>query len=500
MLSEVQLPASAAICCGCFVNHGGSMAKPVDELEVAEHPAVWDVFISASSKDYHYAGQVYDYLTACGIKAFFSHKSLAELGNSDYRKAIDSVLDKAQHMVVVTSLRKNVDSSWVEAEWGFFINEKRSGRKPGNVITITVGPLLPEELPASLRYYEVLPFGKESLEKLLRYVKHPQPDRQREVPVPKESLPSSVFAAWSRLVRTMLLTVVLLIVFAAVYFLVRWRIFDEPMIVALSPTMGTEEQSVYLDESGLEMRCVPGGPFLMGSSEGDSKRLVRSYPDWKAEWFKDERPQRTVVVNAFRMSTYEITNAEYAKFLEANPAHPKPAFWQDERFNGPKQPIVGVAWQDAVNYCAWLSREFKGNYRLPTEAEWEKAACGVERRDFPWGDAPPDFQKANFNKREGKTMVVNSLTEGASPFGFQDMAGNVSEWCSDWYSGDSYDADASSNPSGPSSGREKVVRGGSWEDPVFDVRCSARQKFSIESRREKIGFRVVKIVPQNHGQ
>jgi hypothetical protein len=129
------------------------------------HPRV---FISARSSDYRAAGQVYRFLTAAGVPAFFSQESLPALGVSDYRKQIDEALDRVEHMVVVASSGENVRASWVEAEWGFFINEKRSGRKTGNLVTVVVGGLAPAALPPSLRQYEVIPI--ESLQTLLRYV------------------------------------------------------------------------------------------------------------------------------------------------------------------------------------------------------------------------------------------------------------------------------------------------------------------------------------------
>jgi hypothetical protein len=142
-----------------------------------------DVFISAKSVDYQYANQVYMYLTEHGVRAFFSHESLPELGNSDYRKEIDNKLEEVQHMVVVVSSVEHAKSPWVEAEWGFFINEKRSGRKKGNLITVTVGSMRPAELPASLRYYEVIPFNTEALETVARYVSpRSQTDEHRTTP------------------------------------------------------------------------------------------------------------------------------------------------------------------------------------------------------------------------------------------------------------------------------------------------------------------------------
>jgi hypothetical protein len=128
------------------------------------------IFICARNADYQYAEAVYHFLVAAGLPVFFSQESLPELGISDYRKQIDQALDEAEHMIVITSSVENALSSWVEAEWGFFINEKRSGRKTGNLITVAVGGLKPVSLPPSLRYYEVIPYDPAGLDKVLRYV------------------------------------------------------------------------------------------------------------------------------------------------------------------------------------------------------------------------------------------------------------------------------------------------------------------------------------------
>jgi hypothetical protein len=128
------------------------------------------VFISSKSADYKYAEIIYFYLLEHNVPVFFSQESLPKIGNADYRKEIDKNLDNAYHMIVVTSSIENVMSTWVEAEWGFFINEKRSGKKVGNIITVIVGSLLPEDLPPSLRYYEVINWDESNLEKILKYV------------------------------------------------------------------------------------------------------------------------------------------------------------------------------------------------------------------------------------------------------------------------------------------------------------------------------------------
>jgi serine/threonine protein kinase len=128
------------------------------------------IFISAKSEDYEYASRIYEYLVSKGIPAFFSERSLRRLASADYRREIDQALDAVAHLILVASSAANATSPWVEAEWGFFVNEKRSGRKAGNLVTVAVGALKPGDLPPALRYYEVLPYADDNLPRLLEYV------------------------------------------------------------------------------------------------------------------------------------------------------------------------------------------------------------------------------------------------------------------------------------------------------------------------------------------
>jgi serine/threonine protein kinase len=128
------------------------------------------VFISAKSEDYEYANRIYEYLVSKGIPAFFSERSLRRLASADYRKQIDQALDAVAHLILVASSAANAASPWVEAEWGFFVNEKRSGRKAGNLVTVAVGELKPSDLPPALRYYEVIPYADDNLPRLSEYV------------------------------------------------------------------------------------------------------------------------------------------------------------------------------------------------------------------------------------------------------------------------------------------------------------------------------------------
>jgi iron(II)-dependent oxidoreductase len=268
-------------------------------------------------------------------------------------------------------------------------------------------------------------------------------------------------------------------------------------IIGLLKMWEKEKYKEYVSEIESDMILIEAGGFLRGSSEEEIKQLINKYPDWRYEWFNDEIPQEKIYIDSFYISRFEITNKQYERFLMDNPNYKKPDYWNEENFNASNQPVVGVSWYDAVAFCNWLSEKTQKNYRLPTEAEWEKAARGADARIFPWGNAEPDIQKANFMEQYGKTISVKKLPAGASFFGVMHMAGNVWEWCSDWYDETYYKKFSGRyNPTGSLKGYLKVVRGGSWMDNAFYLRCASRYQYSPEIKRNNIGFRIVRI-PDN---
>ena len=212
---------------------------------------------------------------------------------------------------------------------------------------------------------------------------------------------------------------------------------------------------------GAPMVLVPAGEFTMGSrGEGTSSQ-------------NDEQPAHQVYLDAYYIDQYEVTTARYAKFFKAANRR-QPEYWSANVVSDhARKPVVGVDWDDAVAYCAWAGK------RLPTEAEWEKAARGTDQRLYPWGNAAPDAQRANFNrgydfKDYGVLADVGSLEGGKSPYGACDMAGNVWEWTADWYDAHYYGKSPERNPKGPSSGEYRVLRGGSWGDAPDNVRSALR--------------------------
>ncbi|MCP4896693.1 MAG: formylglycine-generating enzyme family protein [bacterium] len=268
---------------------------------------------------------------------------------------------------------------------------------------------------------------------------------------------------------------------------------------------------VIVDEGFGEFVLVSQDEFLMGDNfnEGDA----------------DEVPVHRVVLDAFYIARYKVTNKDFWRFIEAG-GYSEPSYWSaggfgeygelprhwnSSRFHGGgipgggDFPVVGVSWFEAAAYCSWISSQTGQNYRLPTEAEWERAARADDQRRFPWGDSI-DGSLANYEfsggpYEPGLTPVGfydGTVREGfktgknISPFGVVEMTGNVWEWCSDWYGGDFYSSSPTQSPTGPESGSSKVLRGGGWVDSHYYHRAANRNSSFPENRNPIQGFRCVR--------
>jgi iron(II)-dependent oxidoreductase len=217
---------------------------------------------------------------------------------------------------------------------------------------------------------------------------------------------------------------------------------------------------------------IPGAWFLMGSASGQDC----------------ERPVHRVWVDAFLLAATQVTNVEYDRFAKSTGSS-LPPFWTDANFNHPKQPVVGVSWFDAERYCCWLAAQTGRSYRLPNEAEWERAARGdVEQKNFPWGDEPPQSLPDYPTRWLTGPEVVGCYAPNA--FGLYNICDNVHEWCSDWYDANYYASSPERAPGGPEEGRRKASRGGSWRHYVKVARCSARSSIPPEFHYADYGFRV----------
>ncbi|HEV8483396.1 MAG TPA: SUMF1/EgtB/PvdO family nonheme iron enzyme [Blastocatellia bacterium] len=220
-----------------------------------------------------------------------------------------------------------------------------------------------------------------------------------------------------------------------------------------------------------EIVVVPGGSFLMGCDAGA----------------ENEHPVHRVRVDRFGLGRTATTNRLYHLFLQAT-ARAAPPCWNDPRFNHPDQPVTSVSWFDAVAYCEWLAASTGKPYRLPTEAEWERAARGgSEGRLYTWGDEPPQEQP-----RYSELWLDGPEPAGMRPpngFGLHDISENVHEWCSDWYDERYYEVSPSTNPQGPASGTRRASRGGSWRHQIKITRVAARSSIPPEFRYSDYGFR-----------
>ena len=451
----------------------------------------YDVFISVKSEDLPFARCVHEFLTGHNLRVFLSDRSLREHGSTDFMHELQTALVSTTHLVLVGSSLQNIESPWVEAEWGAFIKALHARKKGGNLVTIYTGELTPDDLPPFLGNFQAIKLCDEGLDELLAYVL-PVPAKP-PIPRPKKYIRPRRLLKQYRwylfiLAFGLFALYILNILFPEKNGNRSWLIsIESPHSQKDSTTPKAGEIGVF-GPSRMECLYVPAGEFTMGS---DVPRRNNIY---------DERPRRQVIVDGFWIGKYEVTNRQFGQFVDAT-GYTGAKDWKTHRQdNDSESPARRVSWYDAKAYCQWAE------CRLPTEAEWEKAARGTDGRAYPWGNAwdvqtTPRCNFADNNTKyywsdkranDGFASVspVGTYPKGTSPYGALDMGGNVQEWCDDWFEDGYYNRGVAHNPPGPDTGELKVVRGGSVGSGLDHIACTARGTRRPAESAGDTGFRV----------
>ena len=261
----------------------------------------------------------------------------------------------------------------------------------------------------------------------------------------------------------------------------------EPLVEEIAtntpiPPTPTEEPVVYVDGTiltrpadSMPIVYISEGEFVMGTN--DSR--------------VDQRPAHEVWLSAYWIDQYEVSNQQFAACVSSGACEDPVSYeseTREEYYDDPAYadyPVVNVSWSQANHYCMWVGG------RLPTEAEWEKAARGTDQRIYPWGNEFPDKSYMNFNNLVGDTAAVGSYPAGASPYGVMDLAGNVREWVLDWYESAYYQDSPQDNPTGPAEAEMRGLRGGAWQSDVNSTRAVYRNMRYPKNSSNHIGFRCV---------
>ena len=260
------------------------------------------------------------------------------------------------------------------------------------------------------------------------------------------------------------------------------RILFRPILIVAVFFFSSTGSYCNATTTSQDMILIPAGPFFMGSSDKDIIWAAKQFHSESLDWYRDETPIHEVTLPAFKIDKLPVTVRDYEVYRQAT-GKPAPREHGNSRFNHPLQPIVSLTWKSAKDYCHWKKK------RLPTEAEWEKAARGTDARYFPWGNKP-DALNANIRGKDDifkYSNQVGAIPENVSPYGVMEMAGNVWEWTENWYQphpDNKYNNDLYGK-------QFKVIKGGSWNSNLDLARASIRGKALPDQQKSYIGFRCV---------
>lgn len=440
-----------------------------------------DVFLSYAADDREIATRIGELLEGAGLSVFLDQASLE--GGDRWREALDAALDRARCIVMLLT-RASVTSDWV-------LRESRRGLQRQILVPVLLEPnvRVPIELE-KMSIHDLTTWDRSGtsplywnlLAAIVRVVGIDSPapkgaggesDVAQDVAqFATEGAPNDGVTAGSE------------------------PSAEDPEGRAELHDIGEQEHSQNADtpsdaKSPFDLDTIdlfdlndaawvqlPAGTFRMGASDGEER----------------ERPEHIVGLSAYRISRFPITNRHYERFLKET-GLPAPQYWRGGRMpSGTRDhPVTNVTWDDAAAFCSWLTSQLgsdiAGRAELPTEAQWEYAARGPEGRRFPWGDAEPSKEHANFGRQGGGTVPVNAHPAGATPTGIWDMAGNAWEWCRDWYG--AYPSETVENPPGAPRGTVRVIRGGSHQSEPAKLRAAYRANRPPKDIFDRGGFRVV---------
>jgi sulfatase modifying factor 1 len=389
------------------------------------------VFLSYASEDHAAAADVRLALQADGHDVFFDRDDLP--AGEEFHARIRRGIEGSDLLVFLVSPRALDAGSYTLNELA--IAEKAWASPAGRILPVLLERVDPRELPPLLRAVTFLETDGHVPAAVSDAVHRIRQARRRK-------------RLWK--VAIGMVPAVVVAVAAASYFAHR------------------APPATRVGQDGALAVLVRAGAFVMGDEEAS--------------------PRREVYVDAFYMDRFETTTAQYAEFLASSGSVDPPEHWSDVAANARGElPVIGVDWYSADAYCRWSGK------RLPTEAEWEKAARSDDERRYPWGDASPTAEHANYQNAspepyDGGLSPVGTHPLGKSPFGVEDLSGNAAEWVADWHA-ESFRTGDVRNPRGPEEGSGKVVRGGGRFDPDYRIGATVRFFASPETRAEDIGFR-----------
>lgn len=405
------------------------------------------VFLCHASEDKAFASALYGQLKAAGLDPWLDKDNLrgGDLWDDMIQKVIKNEID--YFLVLQSKNLKNKVEGYVHKEI-HDARERQKAFRPGYCFII---PLKIDEsgILEELEAFHAIPIDSEyKIEELIRviesdYKKRGESFERVETPPPADEEPDFIRDLKSK----------------------GWIVNKDE----------NDFYEAFYKAYDLTIIYIPPGKFMMGADDGKD----------------EESPSHEVDLDGYLIGKYEITFAQYDIYCE-DIGIKKPG---DHGWGRENWPVIHVSWYDAVAYCQWLSEKIGLTVQLPTEAQWEKAAHGPGGLIYPWGNV---YNMYNCNSKEGelkKTSLVGTYARGKSPYGCMDMAGNVWEWCSDWYDKDYYKISPAKNPQGPVSDdkRDKrVMRGGSWDREAIELRCAARGNGNPRlTDFNHVGFRVV---------